>query len=244
MIRLGVNVDHAATVREARKTVEPEPVYAALISEEAGADSIVVHLREDRRHIQERDVRVIREVLKVPLNLEMAATREMVEIALDIQPHQVTLVPEKREEVTTEGGLDVGKSQDRLREAINSLKEGGILVSLFVDPEPRAVETSKDLGADAVELHTGRFAEGYMRGEAMPYLKELESQLRLSSEIGLKSFAGHGLTYQNVSLVAAIPQVEELNIGHSIVSRAIIVGIGNAVREMIEAIEKGVRLRG
>jgi pyridoxine 5-phosphate synthase len=242
MIRLGVNVDHVATLREARKTVEPEPVYAALIAEEAGADSIVVHLREDRRHIKERDVRTIREVLKIPLNLEMATADDIVGIALDIQPRQATLVPEKREEVTTEGGLDIENTAARLRDVIKSLKDKNIMVSLFIDPESAAVEMSRDLGADAIELHTGRFAESYMKGEE-EFLKELEAAARLSSEIGLLTFAGHGLTYQNVHRVAAIPQIEELNIGHSIVSRAVTVGIGQAVAEMIEAIERGILMR-
>ncbi len=243
MIRLGVNVDHIATIREARKTVEPEPVYAALIAEEAGADSIVVHLREDRRHIQERDVRTIREVLKVPLNLEMAATDEMLEIALDISPHQATLVPEKREEVTTEGGLDLGKGEDRIRGVIEGLKRKGIVVSLFVDPDPVAVEKAKDLGADAVELHTGRFAQGHQDRDWSAPLKELEEACRLSTETGLHTFAGHGLTYQNVFMVAAIPQIEELNIGHSIISRAVMVGLERAVGEMIGGIEKGSMIR-
>ncbi len=243
MIRLGVNIDHIATIREARKTVEPEPVYAALIAEEAGADSIVVHLREDRRHIQERDVRTIREVLKIPLNLEMAATDAMLDFAIDVYPRQATLVPEKREEITTEGGLDVGKGSARLRETIGRMKEKGILVSLFIDPVPVAIEMSKDLGADAVELHTGRYAEDYLAGNTGTSLKELEEAARLASEIGLMTFAGHGLTYQNVFPVAAIPQIEELNIGHSIISRAVMVGIGTAIREMIGAIEKGFRAR-
>jgi pyridoxine 5-phosphate synthase len=239
MIRLGVNVDHVATIREARKTVEPEPVYAALVAEEAGADSIVVHLREDRRHIQERDVRMIREVTKVPLNLEMAATDEVLKLALDIHPNQATLVPEKREEITTEGGLDLGRAADRLRGVIGKLKENEISVSLFVDPEPGTVEMAKDLGADSVELHTGRYAEGYLKGDWEAGLKELEETSRLSFEIGLQTFAGHGLTYQNVYKVAAIPQVEELNIGHSIISRSVMVGLDRAVREMIEAIDRG-----
>ncbi len=243
MIRLGVNVDHVATIREARKTVEPEPVYAALIAEEAGADSIVVHLREDRRHIQERDVRTIREVTKIPLNLEMAATDEVLMLALDIHPHQATLVPEKREEITTEGGLDLGRTADRLRGVIGELKQKGISVSLFVDPEPGAVEMAKDLGADSVELHTGRYAEGYLSGNWETALKELEETSRLSAEIGLQTFAGHGLTYQNVFKVAAIPQIEELNIGHSIISRSVMAGLDRAIREMIEAIDRGICLR-
>jgi len=243
MIRLGVNIDHVATIREARKTVEPEPVYAALIAEEAGADSIVVHLREDRRHIQERDVRIIKEVLKIPLNLEMAATDEMVDKACDIRPHQATLVPERREEVTTEGGLDLGKVANRLRRSIPRLKAEGILVSLFVDPDPVSIETAKDIGADAVELHTGQYAMGWLKRSWEAPLKELEEASRLSAGIGLMTFAGHGLTYQNVRQVTAISPVEELNIGHSIISRAVMVGLGQAVREMIEAIGKGRRLR-
>ncbi len=243
MIRLGVNIDHVATLREARRTIEPQPVYAALIAEEAGADSIVIHLREDRRHIQERDVRIIKEVLKVPLNLEMACAEEIVGIALEVQPRQATLVPERREEVTTEGGLDVERTEAKLRGVIERLKEGGILVSLFIDPEQAAVEMSRELGADAVEFHTGRFAESFLKGDEEKHLGELEEASRLSARIGLQTFAGHGLTYQNVLRVAAIPQIEELNIGHSIISRSITVGIGQAVVEMIEAIDRGCLAR-
>lgn len=241
MIRLGVNVDHVATIREARRTVEPDPVYAALVAEEAGADSIVVHLREDRRHIRERDVRAVREVLKVPMNLEMAAAEEIVSIALEVCPRQVTLVPERREEVTTEGGLDVAVHAARLRDVVARLRGGGILVSLFVDPDPAAIEASREAGADAVELHTGRYAEGWLTGNAGAALKELEEATNLAAGLGLGTFAGHGLTYQNVRRVAAIGPIEELNIGHSIIARAVTVGLGRAVRDMIREIERGGR---
>jgi len=239
MIRLGVNVDHVAMIRQARRTVEPDPVYAALIAEEAGADGIVVHLREDRRHIRERDVRAIREMLKIPLNLEMAATDEIVAIALEVGPRQATLVPEKREEVTTEGGLDVAAHAARLREVVARLREGGILVSLFVDPEAAAIEVSREIGADAVELHTGRYAQRWLAGDAGAALKELEEAVQLAAGLGLGTFAGHGLTYQNVRRVAAIAPIEELNIGHSIIARAVTVGLGCAVRDMIAEIERG-----
>jgi pyridoxine 5-phosphate synthase len=228
--KLGVNIDHVATIRQARRTVEPDPVAAAVLAELAGADSITVHLREDRRHIQDRDVRVLRETLRVPMNLEMAATAEMLAIAREIKPAQVSLVPEKRAEVTTEGGLDVRSQLDTLRPLVSELKQAGIVVAMFIDPTPDQVYASKEVGADAIELHTGTYAE---KGEK--HAAELE-RLRVASllavEAGLRLHAGHGLTYWNVRPVALIPEMAELNIGHSIVSRAVLVGMERAVREM------------
>ena len=228
--KLGVNIDHVATIRQARRTVEPDPVAAAVLAELAGADSITVHLREDRRHIQDRDVRVLRETLRVPMNLEMAATPEMIALARELKPFQVSLVPEKRQEVTTEGGLDVRSQLATLRPMVAELKQAGILVSMFIDPVPDQVYASKEVGATAIELHTGTYAEA---GEK--HATELE-RLRLASQLaveaGLRLHAGHGLTYWNVRPVAQLPEMAELNIGHSIVSRAVLVGMERAVREM------------
>ena len=228
-MRFYVNIDHVATIRQARRTDEPDPVRAAVLVELAGADGITVHLREDRRHIQDRDVRLLAETIRTPLNLEIAATEEMLGIALALRPHQVTLVPEKREEVTTEGGLDLSEAdtQDRLRDVIQALEAGGIRSSLFVDPDDSALEISKDLGVTAIELHTGEYAE-HGGGQ----LTRLASAARRGRELGLAVHAGHGLTYENVRPVAAIEEIEELNIGHSIISRAVLTGLDDAVREM------------
>ena len=228
--KLGVNIDHVATIRQARRTVEPDPVAAAVLAELAGADSITVHLREDRRHIQDRDVRVLRQTLRVPMNFEMAATAEMVAIAREIKPFQVSLVPEKREEVTTEGGLDVRSQLDSLRPIVAQLKEAGILVAMFIDPSLDQVYASKEVGADAIELHTGTYAE--LGEKHAAELERLRAAGRLATEAGLRLHAGHGLTYWNVRPVALIPEMAELNIGHSIVSRAVLVGMERAVREM------------
>ena len=231
-MRLGVNVDHVATLREARSGRQPDPVTAALVCEEAGADQITVHLREDRRHIQDRDVRVLREVLKTELNLEMAATEEMVAVALSLRPDTATLVPERREELTTEGGLDVIAGGEKVREAVARLRDGGIRVSLFVDPDLRQVEESLRAGAQAVEVHTGRYAEARSREAVREELERVTDAVRLGAKIGLEALAGHGLDYRNVGPIAAIPEMLELNIGHAIVSRAVITGLGEAVREM------------
>jgi pyridoxine 5-phosphate synthase len=228
--KLGVNIDHVATIRQARRTVEPDPVAAAMLAELAGADSITVHLREDRRHIQDRDVRVLRETLRVPMNLEMAATSEMVAIARQIKPAQVSLVPEKRQEVTTEGGLDVHGQIDTLRKVVADLKDAGILVAMFIDPAAEQIYASRQVGADAVELHTGTYAE--LGAHHAPELERLRSASRLAVEAGLRLHAGHGLTYWNVRPVALLPEMAELNIGHAIVSRAVLVGMERAVREM------------
>lgn len=229
-ILLGVNIDHVATLRQARGTRYPDPVKAALDAEEAGADGITVHLREDRRHIQDRDVRVLRETLKVPMNLEMGCTEEMIRIACEVKPDYVCLVPEKRQEVTTEGGLDVLLNRAQLAEAIPRLREAGIKVSLFIDPDHDQIQASAELEADLVELHTGRYAETWRHDDAE--LRRLLQGAAFASEMGLTVNAGHGLTYWNVFPVAAIPGMHELNIGHSIVARAVLVGMERAVREM------------
>jgi len=226
--RLYVNVDHVATIRQARRTDEPDPVLAARACEEAGADGITAHLREDRRHMQDGDIARLAKELRTPFNLEMALTREMLLIAEQLGPYQVTLVPERREEVTTEGGLDVARDPRALADGLARLKRGGVRTSLFIDPSLDAVRRARDSGADAVELHTGAYAH---RGDAGT-LAALAGAAALGAELGLAVHAGHGLTIRNVGPVAAIAEVEELNIGHSIVSRSVFVGIAGAVREM------------
>jgi pyridoxine 5-phosphate synthase len=233
MPHLGVNVDHVATIRQARGVDYPDPVTAAMLAELAGCHGIVAHLREDRRHIQERDIRLLRQLVKTKLNLEMAPTQEMVSFAIDLLPDQVCLVPERREELTTEGGLDVIRLEGELREVVSSLLERGIGVSLFIEPEPAHIELAKKIGAPMIELHTGRYceAEGEEREEELRKLKE---GAELGRRLGLKVNAGHGLNYQNVTPIAKIPGIDELNIGHSIVSRAVFVGMERAVKEMLE----------
>ncbi|MFQ5848431.1 MAG: pyridoxine 5'-phosphate synthase [Candidatus Methylomirabilales bacterium] len=231
--RLAVNVDHIATIRQARRGSEPDPVAAAILAEVAGASGIIVHLREDRRHIQDRDLRLLREVVKTQLNLEMAATEEMVKIALEVLPDVSTLVPEHRQELTTEGGLDVAGQEERMASVVRALTEGGIRVSLFIDPVAEQVEASKRTGVPCVELHTGRYAEAQTDPERQAALLRIMEAARLGRDLGLQIAAGHGLTYGNVAPVAAVPEVEELNIGHSIVARASLVGIDRAIREML-----------
>ena len=231
MADLCVNVDHIATIRQARGGVEPDPVVAAGIVELAGADGVVVHLREDRRHIQDRDVRLIRQIVQTRLTLEMAATDEMLGIAEEIRPDVVTLVPEKREEITTEGGLDVAGLEGSIRDAVGRLHDAGIVVSLFVDPEPDQIEASSRVGADCIEIHTGRYAEA--RGGAQDReFDQIVEMARRGSELGLRVHAGHGLNYQNTGRLAAISDIVEFSIGHSIVSRAAFVGLERAVKEM------------
>lgn len=231
MAKLGVNIDHVATIRQARRTVEPDPVWAATLAELGGADGITVHLREDRRHIQDRDVRLLRETVRVKLNLEMAASEEMTRIALEVRPDQCTLVPEKREEVTTEGGLDVIGQRDRVQRCVDQLLQAGLEVSLFIDPDEAQIAASKELHAQAVELHTGRYADA--RGqEQQGEFQTLVHAGIAAHDHDLLLHMGHGLTYQNVQPVARIEGVGELNIGHSIVSRAVLVGFERAVREM------------
>ncbi|MCA9051423.1 MAG: pyridoxine 5'-phosphate synthase, partial [Planctomycetaceae bacterium] len=223
---------HVATVRQARRTIEPDPVHAAVLAELGGADSITVHLREDRRHIQDRDVRVLKEMLRVPMNLEMAVEPEIIRFALDVVPAQATLVPEKREEITTEGGLDVITHRDRVRECVLELRNRGICVSLFIDPSVMHVETAVELGADAVELHTGTYADAASARDADAEFHKLAEAGRFAVEHGLQLNMGHGLTYRNVRRIASIANLHELNIGHSIVSHAVMVGFERAVREM------------
>ncbi|MGM0575724.1 MAG: pyridoxine 5'-phosphate synthase [Myxococcota bacterium] len=230
--RLGVNVDHVATIRQARGTRYPDPVTAASIAELAGADQITVHLREDRRHIQDRDVRILRETVQTRLNLEMAATDEMLGIALELRPDSCTLVPEKREEKTTEGGLDVAAQMDTLGPFCDALMDGDIVVSLFIDPDPAQIDASARLGVEIVELHTGDYAEADDDEAREAELVRLERAAEHAAHAGLVVAAGHGLDYVNVREVTAIPQVEELNIGHSLMARALFVGMDQAVREM------------
>ena len=235
MVELGVNIDHVATVRQARKTYEPDPVWAATLAELGGADGITIHLREDRRHIQDRDLRLLRETVTVKLNLELATDDEIIGIACDVRPDQATLVPEKREEVTTEGGLDIVSNQDSVRKAVDRLKEAGIFVSLFLDPDVAQIEAGAELGVDAVELHTGQYALAQGDQQADELVKLVVAGRRIS-DLGMRLHAGHGLNYQNVRDVAAIENMLELNIGHSIVSRAIMIGMERAVREMKQLI--------
>lgn len=231
MLHLGVNVDHVATLRQARRTTYPDPLFAALIAEQAGADSITIHLREDRRHIQDRDVRMCKDALQTRLNLEMAATDEMVRIALEVRPPDVCLVPEKRTEVTTEGGLDVLGQQDSLKKICARLQEAGIRVSLFIDPEPEQLDAAVRVGAPVVELHTGAYAEA-LGERCARELNRIETAARHASSLGLIVHAGHGLHYHNVQPIAAIDEIVELNIGHSIVAHAVIHGMASAVSEM------------
>ena len=235
-MRFYVNIDHVATLRQARRTDEPDPLRAALIAELAGADGITVHLREDRRHIQDRDVELLRQTVRTVLNLEMAAADQILEVALRVKPHQATLVPERREEVTTEGGLDCVRGAERLAVVLARLRESKIRTSLFIAPDPASVAAAVRLDADAVELHTGRYAHQW-RAPA-DALAELGAAATAAREAGLAVHAGHGLTYENVGPVACIPEIEELNIGHSVVSRAVLTGLERAVREMRDRIDR------
>lgn len=236
MPTLGVNIDHIATIRQARRTVEPDPVAAAVLAELAGADGITVHLREDRRHIQDRDVQVLRQTVRTHLNLEMAATPEMVAIALSVQPDYVTLVPERREEVTTEGGLDVASQVSRMQEIVQTLQAAAIPVSLFIDADPAQIAAAAAIQAQFIELHTGSYAEAKTEAEQHHELGVLAEGCAQALAAGLRVNAGHGLTYWNVYPVACLTGMEELNIGHTIVSRAALVGMERAVREMKLAI--------
>lgn len=235
MPRLGVNIDHVATVRQARRAAYPDPVEAAMLAERAGADQITVHLREDRRHIQDRDVEIMRQIVKTELNLEMAGTQEMVGIALKLSPDTVTLVPERREEITTEGGLDVVAHREQLSRFIRLLRDGDIRVSLFVDPDLDQVRAAHKLDAHAVEIHTGRYADARNKKEELARIRDA---VKLASKLGLSVAAGHGLHYKNVVEIVRISEIEELNIGHSIVARAIMVGMEQAVKEMKNLLEQ------
>jgi pyridoxine 5-phosphate synthase len=238
-LRLGVNIDHVATLRQVRRATYPDPLFAALLAEQSGADSITLHLREDRRHIQDHDVTRMRESLQTRMNLEMAATDAMIRIAAEIRPQDCCLVPERREELTTEGGLDVAGQVERIRDCCAALDEAGIRVSLFVDPEPEQLEAALEAAAPVVELHTGAYADSTGERQAMELMRITEAA-RFASRIGLTVHAGHGLNYHNVQPVAAIAEIVELNIGHAIVARAIAAGIGAAVREM-KALMDGAR---
>jgi pyridoxine 5-phosphate synthase len=239
MIRLGVNIDHVATLRQARRAQEPDPVTAAVLALLGGADGITVHLREDRRHIQERDVRLLGPLVPDRLNLEMAAVESITAIACDVRPREATLVPERREEVTTEGGLDVLAHEDAVARTVARLRQSDIVVSLFIDPDPRQIDAAKRLGSHAVEIQTARYSEARTAEDRDRELAALGDATALARQLGLRVHMGHGLNYSNVQTVAAIPGVEELNIGHSIVSRAVFVGMERAVREMKEAILQG-----
>jgi pyridoxine 5-phosphate synthase len=232
--RLYINIDHVATVREARRTDEPDPVAAALLCEEAGADGITAHLREDRRHIQDSDVQRLMASVRL-LNLELATSADVVALACRLRPYQTTVVPERREEITTEGGLDLRRPHPKLRETIRRLEETGARVSLFIDPDLGTIDAAKDLGVPAIELHTGRYANSWRQGDAA--LEELRRAARHGADMGLYVHAGHGLTYLNVAPVAAIPEIEELNIGHSVVSRSIMTGMKAAVMAMRTAMQ-------
>lgn len=238
-LKLGVNIDHVATLRQVRCATYPDPLLAALVAEQSGADSITLHLREDRRHIQDHDVTRMRAALQTRMNLEMAATDAMIAFARGIRPHDCCLVPERREELTTEGGLDVAGQAARLKDCCAALRETGIRVSLFIDPEPAQLEAAFEAGAPVVELHTGAYADSTGERQAVEYMRLVEAA-RFGSRIGLTIHAGHGLHYHNVQPVAAIPEIVELNIGHAIVARAVLDGIGPAVREM-KALMKEVR---
>ncbi len=238
MIQLGVNIDHVATIRQARKTFEPDPVTAASLATLGGADIITVHLREDRRHIQDRDVKLLRDVVFTKLNLEMSIAREIVDIAIEIKPEQVTLVPERRQEITTEGGLDVVSHKKALTEVIKRFREAGISVSLFIDPEEGQISASKDVGAQYIELHTGNYALAKDDPTRRKMIEKLRAGVQVAQKLSLRVNAGHGLTYHNTGLIVKSLDVEELHIGHSIVSRSVFVGIQRAVSEMKELISR------
>jgi pyridoxine 5-phosphate synthase len=230
-IALGVNIDHVATLRQARRARYPDPVHAALVAEMAGADLITLHLREDRRHIQIQDVRLLKDAVKTRMNLEMAVTDEMLELARHVRPPDCCLVPEKRQEITTEGGLEIAGQAQRIKEAVSTLKVSGIRVALFIDPEPKQIEAAAQVGAPVVELHTGAYADSSGSQQA-DELQRLISGAKLGASLGLEVHAGHGLNYHNVQPVAAIPEIVELNIGHAIIGRAVFDGLTAAVRDM------------
>lgn len=238
MARLSVNIDHIATLRQARLGKEPDPVTAAAIAELAGADGITIHLREDRRHIQDRDVRMLRETVKTKLNLEMAATDEMVNIALEVKPEMVTLVPEKRAELTTEGGLDITLNKDHLSRQIARLLAGGITVSLFINPDKEQIKASSRIKADYVEIHTGRYADAVSEREGEAEFQKVLEAVKAAARLGLGINAGHGLNYINIKRVSRISEIEEFSIGHAIIARAALVGLERAVREMVELVSQ------
>ncbi|MCI5137748.1 MAG: pyridoxine 5'-phosphate synthase, partial [Candidatus Electrothrix sp. AR1] len=242
MPQLAINVDHIATIRQARGGVEPDPIHAAAICELAGAKGIVVHLREDRRHIQDRDVRLLRQTVKTRLNLEMANVKEIVEIALEIKPDMITLVPEKRKELTTEGGLDVISNEKKLRKTVSKMSNAGIPVSIFIDPDADQIEASLEVGATYVELHTGRYCDAENEKERDQEFLLIEQAAELAFERGLRVNAGHGLDYRTTTRIAAIPFIEELSIGHAVIARSAFVGLDQAVREMQGCIDRAGRI--
>lgn len=237
MAKLGVNIDHVATIRQARGGAEPDPVAAAAIAELAGADGITIHLREDRRHIQDRDLKLLRQTVKTKLNLEMAATEEIIGIALAVKPDMCTLVPEKRQELTTEGGLDVRLHAQSMEKAIARLQDGGIAVSVFIDPDPDQIKAAHKVGADYVEIHTGAFADASSWKVEEQELIKIENAVKLAARLGLGVNAGHGLNYTNIKKVTVFGGIEEFNIGHSIISRAVLAGLDRAVRDMVDLIK-------
>jgi pyridoxine 5-phosphate synthase len=236
MVRLGLNIDHVATVREARKAIEPDPVAAAIVAELAGVDQITAHLRADRRHIQERDLRILRKVIRTRLNLEMAATDEMKAVAIDVKPNSVCLVPERPEEVTTEGGLDLAKVAKELKPIVPELKEAGIKVTVFIEPDNEQIEVAKSISAHAIEINTAKYTEAKTDLQVKNELDRVATGASLAASLGLAAHAGHGLNYRNVGPIATIPEIEELNIGHAIISRALFVGMERAVREMLDVL--------
>jgi pyridoxine 5-phosphate synthase len=234
MPKLNINIDHVATLRQARLSSEPDPVFAAYLCELSGADGIVVHLREDRRHIQYRDLYMLKESVKTNLNLEMAPTKEMVKVALEVSPDMITLVPEKREELTTEGGLNVLKNKKKISTVIKKLKISGLFVSVFIDPDIEQIKASKDIGTDMVEIHTGRYADSTNEQRQVYELNQIITSAGSAADLDLRVAAGHGLNYSNTKRIAEIELIEELNIGYSIICRSVIVGIERAVREMTQ----------
>jgi pyridoxine 5-phosphate synthase len=238
MVRLGVNIDHIANIRQARKAIQPDPIAAAVIAEMAGADGITVHLRQDRRHIQDRDLRLLREIIHTRLNLEMSAEQEMMEVALSIKPDMVTLVPEKADEVTTQGGLDVIGKKDWLAQQIQTLQISEIPVSLFIDPDLGQVKKARKIGADCIEIHTGLYAAAKTPNQQQEELEKIEQAAKLAKKFNMGVNAGHDLTYRNVTPIAAIKEIEELNIGHNIIARAVFVGLEQAIKEMIALVRK------
>ncbi|MCM8789829.1 MAG: pyridoxine 5'-phosphate synthase [Candidatus Omnitrophica bacterium] len=232
MCRLGVNIDHVATLREVRHSIEPEPVFAALIAEASGADSIVAHLREDRRHIKETDIFLLKRVIRTKLNLEMSISFDIVNFACKVKPFRATLVPERRAELTTEGGLDIVANFKKIKPVVEKLKENGIEVSLFIDPEKKQIDASKKAGVDIIELHTGRYSNAVKEREVDKYFRQIKTAAIYARRSGFNVFAGHGLDYYNVMRIAKIKEIEELNIGYSIICRAVLVGLDRAVREM------------
>ena len=238
MPKLGVNIDHVATLRQARRELEPDPILAAQICERAGAQSIVAHLREDRRHMQDKDIYILREIVKTRFNLEMSVNKEIVRIALRIKPDQITLVPERREEITTEGGLDVIKHFSRIKEITLQMQKKDVQVSLFIDPQKKQIDKTLKAGAKVIELHTGQYAQAKTKESRRRELQRIFEMTEYASILGLKVNAGHGLNYENTQAVARIPKINELNIGHAIISRAVFVGLRKAVEDMVNIVEE------